>query len=180
MPARRRTARSPPGAALSDGATFDPATGDWEPIVDAPTPILSPSEAVLGSTLYLLMDVPRPEAPPAFLAYDATADRWSALPMPPDGTGRLVAFEDVLLSVPGSDEGIGGVDSWFDPVTNEWHRIPDDPLGPSYDRSIVVVDGRVLLTAKDLVPDPGAARPSLVRLAELDATLTRWTVPAGQ
>ena len=26
---------------------------------------------------------------------------------------------------------VGAVDSWFDPVTNAWHRIPDDPLGPA-------------------------------------------------
>lgn len=161
----------PAGTALRDGATFDPATGHWERIADAPTPILVPVEAVLGSTLYLLMD-----APPAFFAYDVPTDRWTELPAPPDGVGRLVPHGDVLLSVPGSDEQTAAVDSWFDPVTSTWHRLPDDPLGPSYDRSVVVVDGRVLLTAKDLVPRPGADEPSLVRMAELDSALTTWTV----
>ena len=166
----------PAGAALRDGATFDPATGDWEQIADAPTPILAPVTAVLGSTLYLLTEFPRPDVPAAFLAYDVKTDRWSTLPLPPDGAGRLVAHGDVLLSVPGSDEQVTAVDSWFDPATSTWHRVPDDPLGPSFDRSMVVVDGSVLLTAKDLVPSPGAEGPALVRMAELDPTRTTWTV----
>ena len=39
-----------------------------------------------------------------------------------------------------------------------------------------MVDGRLILTAKDLVPSPGADGPALVRLAELDPTMTTWTV----
>lgn len=164
----------PTGEWRADGATFDPSTGAWEPIADAPVPVPWASTAVVGSVLYLLMDSGRQGS--AFLAYDVAADRWSTLPTPPDGAGRLVAHGDVLLSVPSSDEHGAAVDSRFDTGTGTWHRVPDDPLGPSFDRSVVVVDGRVILTAKDLVPSPGAERPSLVRAAELDATLTTWTV----
>ncbi|WP_426595202.1 hypothetical protein ACPPVS_06445 [Cellulomonas sp. McL0617] len=166
----------PLGSALRDGAAFDPATGLWQRIADAPTPILTEDDAVLGSTLYVLMGAPQPQVPPAFLAFNALEDTWTSLPMPPSGAGELVAYGDVLLTVPGTDENARSIDSWFDPTTNTWHEIPDDPLGPSYDRSMTVVDGRAILTAKDLVPDPGAEKPSIVRLAQLDRTLSRWTV----
>lgn len=166
----------PTGEWRADGATFDPSTGAWEPIADAPVPVPTASTAVVGGVLYLLTDTTGPERSPVLLSYDVVADDWSTVPTPPDGAGRLVAHGDVLLSVPYSDEQVSAVDSWLDPATGTWHRIPDDPLGPGYDRSVVVVDGRVILTAKDLVPSPGAERPSLVRAAELDPTLTTWTV----
>ena len=165
----------PTGEWRRDGATFDPATGVWEQIADAPLEIPWATTAVVDGVLYLLTDRGS-DGPSALLAYDVTTDRWATLPMPPDGSGRLVEHGDVLLSVPASDESGAAVDSWFDPTTSTWHRLPEDPLGPSYDRSVVVVDGRVILTAKDLVPSPGSGTPSLVRLAELDPTLTTWTV----
>jgi hypothetical protein len=77
--------------------------------------------------------------------------------------------------VPGSDELRPAVDAAFDPEVNAWKELPADPLGPSFDREAVAVDGELLLTAKDLVPDPGAERPAVVRLARLDAGLSRWT-----
>jgi len=166
----------PSGALRADGASFDPVAGAWARIADAPTPVFASTTAVVGDTLYVLTDARRDGSPPTLLAYDVGEDRWTTLPTPPDGAGRLVAAGDVVLSVPGSDELETGADSWFDAVTGTWHAIPDDPLGPSFDRSIVVVDGRVLLTAKDLVPSPGAEEPAVVRMAELDPTLTTWTV----
>ena len=145
----------PTGEWRRDGATFDPATGVWEQIADAPLEIPWATTAVVDGVLYLLTDRGG-DGPSALLAYDVTTDRWATLPMPPDGSGRLVEHGDVLLSVPASDESGAAVDSWFDPTTSTWHRLPEDPLGPSYDRSVVVVDGRVILTAKDLVPSPGS------------------------
>ncbi|WP_315094363.1 hypothetical protein [uncultured Cellulomonas sp.] len=170
---------APTGQLLRDGATFDPATGAWEPIAEAPVPVAWPSVAVVGEVLYLLMDNEVQGASSAFLAYDRPADLWTTLPMPPDGTGRLVPVGGVLLAVPGSDEHALTTDAWFDPATTTWHRLPDDPLGPSFDRSITVVDDQIVLSAHDLVPSPGAHEPSLVRLAELDPTLSAWTVLAG-
>lgn len=162
---------------LIDGAAYDPVSDEWARIADAPTPVLFPSTAVVGDVLYVLSELGLVNAPPAFLAYDVSDDSWTTLPLPPDGNRRLVAVGDVLFSVQGSDEHEPAVDSWFDPATATWHPLPDDPLGPSYDRALVEVDGRVVLTAKDLAPDPGgSAGPSLVRLAELDPAMATWTV----
>ncbi|KQR17464.1 hypothetical protein [Cellulomonas sp. Leaf334] len=168
----------PTGEWRRDGATFDPTTGLWAQIADAPLEIPWATTAVVDGVLYLLVDRDS-DGPSALLTYDVAVDHWATLPMPPDGPGRLVEHGDVLLNIPTSDESGATVDSWFDPATSTWHRLPDDPLGPSYDRSVVVVDGLVVLTAKDLVPSPGAERPSLVRAAELDPTLTTWTVLPG-
>lgn len=169
----------PSGSFLRDGAAFDPVSGEWTPIADSPTLVVFPTTAVIGSVVYLLVDGGIGGAAPAFLAYDTSTDIWSTLPLPPDGTGRLVVAGDILLSVPGSDEFGPTLDLWFDPQTATWHRLPDDPLGPSFDRALVVVDGRMILTAKDLVESPGADGPALVRMAELDATMESWTVLPG-
>ncbi|QTE30352.1 Kelch repeat-containing protein [Pengzhenrongella sicca] len=169
----------PMGSFLRDGAAFDPVSGTWAPIADSPALVVFPSTAVIDAVLYVLTASGYAGAPSAFLAYDATADTWSTLPMPPDGPGNLVVAGDVLLSIPGSDETGPAVDSWFDPQTASWHRVPDDPLGLSFDRTLVVVDGRMFLTARDLVARPGADAPSLVRLAELDSTMESWTVLPG-
>lgn len=167
---------APTGSFLSDGAAFDPVSGAWNPIADSPALVVFPSTAVIDAVLYVLTTSGYAGVPSTFLAYDATADAWSTLPLPPDGPGRLVVAGDVLLSVPGSDEFEMTVDSWFDPQSSSWRRLPDDPLGPSFDRTLVVVDGRMILTAKDLVASPGADSPSLVRMAELDTTMERWTL----
>lgn len=169
----------PSGSFLRDGAAFDPVSGEWTPIADSPALVVFPSTAVIGAVLYVLTDSGYAGAPSAFLAYDTTADTWSTLQLPPDGPGRLVAAGNVVLSVAGSDEVEPALDSWFDPQTASWHRLPEDPLGPSFDRALVVVEGRLILTAKDLVESPGADGPSLVRMAELDPTMEDWTVLPG-
>lgn len=165
----------PTGSLLRDGAAFDPVSGAWTPIADSAALVVFPSTAVIDAVLYVLTTGGYAGVPSTFLAYDGTADAWSTLPLPPDGPGRLVVAGDVLLSVPGSDEFETTVDSCFDPQSSSWHRLPDDPLGPSFDRTLVVVDGRMILTAKDLA-SPGADSPSLVRMAELDTKMESWTL----
>jgi len=165
----------PSGTALRDGAAFDPTSREWTPIAESPTAVMSSATAVIDGVLYLLTGGGA-GAPPAFLAYDPAADTWTTLPSPPEGIGSLVATGAVLLSIPGFGETDVAHDWWFDPRTATWHRLPDDPLGPTFDRAIVVVGQRMILTAKDLVESPSADGPSLVRMAELDPTLGSWTV----
>lgn len=157
---------APREPAFRDGASLDPATGTWTRIAAAPVPVAAPPgppPAVVGDGVYLSMDN-------AFLSYDPASDRWQRL-RPPPVTGQLVAAGDRLLLV--TDSGRG--DAAFDPRTGAWRALPRDPLGPSFDRSVVWLGDRALLSAERLVPNPGAAAPALVRLASLDAGLSRWS-----
>ncbi|GAB3739202.1 Kelch repeat-containing protein [Microlunatus parietis] len=177
----------PPGAncqppkvpALRDGAAFDPATGRWERLPDAPTPISNPYRtAVVGDRLYVLtLNNGQPDSPDAMLAYDAGPGAWSTLPLPPVTEVGLVGVEPTgLIAIGGSDERGAVADHRFDPEAGRWVRLPDDPLGPSFDRAGVWLGDRLLLTAMDLVDSPGSERPSLVRLATWDPSSDRWAL----
>ena len=153
--------------ALRDGAILDPAAGRWRRIAAAPVPVARHGgpPVVAGDRVYLLTD-----APAAFLSYDPASDRWQLLPAPPVA-GALVAAGDKVLIVSTDSPR----DAVYEPRTGTWRSLPRDPLGPSFDRSAVWLGDRVLLSAKKLVPNPGADAPALVRLATLDAGLTRWS-----
>ena len=166
---------APEGSALRDGASFDPVAGRWSRIADAPVPVARTNVMTAGNQVYVLTaDQGRADSPVVFLSYDPEQDRWATHPLPP-AWGTLVAAGSSVLTISGSDEGTGAIDAVFNLKTNKWQRLPDDPLGPSYDRSAIWVNGTLLLAAKDLVANPGAIAPSVVRLARLDGSLSRWT-----
>ncbi|MFC4045518.1 hypothetical protein ACFO1B_44510 [Dactylosporangium siamense] len=160
-----------PTPALTDGAAYDPAAGTWQPIPAAPVP-LGPGDQLVaaGGRLYALT------RDAAFLGYDGAA--WTTLPSPP-GAGQLLDAGGTPVLVAGTDEHGATVDAAFDAAKGAWRVLPDDPLGPSFNRMAVWAGDRLLLAAEDLVPDPGATKPSLVRLAALDAALTTWAAPTG-
>jgi hypothetical protein len=171
----------PAESALRDGASFDPATKRWTPIADAPVPVAGLNGVVAGGRVYLLTpEQERADSPTSFLSYDPGSDTWTKHPLPPTW-GALVAAGSAVVAVPESDENGATTDAAFDIKTNKWQRLPDDPLGPSFDRSAVWTDGGLLLAAKDLVPNPGADGPALVRLARLDDGFSRWsTLPDSE
>lgn len=158
-----------------DGAVFDPATGVWRTIAEAPVRISSYRTAVLGDSLYLI-SVPDPTvAEEVFLRYDLGDDAWTTLPDPPSPGSDLVATDDRVLAVADTDEFGETRDGAFSPETGRWTPLSDDPLGPSFNRGAAWLGDRLLLTGQRLVDDPGADGPSLTRMAELDADLTTWT-----
>jgi hypothetical protein len=161
-----------------DGASFDPVTGHWQQIAPAPTPVGGVLHmTAVGNKLYLLTgDLNRPDSPATFLAYDPDADSWSELPLPPTEHPQLITAGLKLVAIDESDEQKPAEDSVFDPLTSRWKRLPDDPLGPSFGRTAAWLGDQLLLTASDLVPNPGADGPSLTRLAVLDKSLSRWTL----
>lgn len=169
---------SPEDPPRRDGAVFDPAAGTWEKLPDAPVP-LTGAAVVLGSTLYVFTpDLGRPDAPSTFLAYDSDDRSWRTLPRPKVNYPYLVATDRAVLAISGTDETTPVRDFTFDPRRELWSTLPDDSLGPSFDRSALWVDDRLLLMAHDLVPNPGSERPSLLRLAELDRSGRTWSAPA--
>lgn len=165
-------------AMLDDGAAFDPTAGEWRAITPAPVPVGVATAAVVADTLYLLVPDLGPDAgAPELLAYDGRADAWTTLPAPPERWVDLVAAGDVLVAIAGTDELGPTTDAVLDPATGQWRTLPDDPLGPSFDRQAVWLGDRLLLAAKDLAGSPGSAEPAIVRLSVLDADLGSWSAP---
>jgi hypothetical protein len=200
----------PPGAEcplpekppLTDGASFDPATGEWAEISSAPLPLggyIDTSTAVLGDAAYFLSHwyVNGTEAgQTSFVSYDVAADTWTVLPNPPDATHwqRLVAVGQHLIAYPTSHEAMNSpniepadplpADLLYRPGEQTWHPLPTDPHGPSYDRTMLAVGSRVFLLGKDLVGNPGTD-PPLVKMAVLnvdaDPLSAEWSVlPDGE
>jgi len=166
---------APEDPALRDGALFDPATGAWKKIADAPVPVSGHDAVVIDETVYLLTpELGRTDSPASFLSYNLTTDAWNELPAPPPGWGALVAAGEQLFRVANSDEYEPAVDSVFDPLSAQWRDLPADPLGPSFDREAIWIGDRLLLTAKDLVPSPGSDEPAVVRLATFDPRAATW------
>lgn len=168
--------------AQRDGASFNPYSGVWARIASAPVPVSEYSSAVVNGDLFLFaydvadggLQVDEDgQMLVSFLHYNLKSDAWTTLPSPPSG-GRLVAAGDRVLSISGSDENIVGPDAVFDPETSTWTVLPDDPLGPSYDREAVWLGDSLLLSAKAL-KSVGEDGPSLVRLATLNGTFTSWS-----
>lgn len=174
-PPNASCAASPLGF-LRDGAVFDPATGVWASIADAPVPVSSYRTAVLGDSLYMI-DVPDPtKGNEVFLRYDLGDDEWTTLPDPPSPSSALIAAGDRVVAIADTDERGPTRDGAFDPAKQKWTPLPADPLGPSFNRGAAWVGDRLLLTGQRLVGNPGADGPSLTRMALLSPDLTTWTL----
>ena len=158
----------PPGA--RDGAAFDPVAGAWRRTAEAPVPVQGwlPT-AVAGDTVYLATDQ-------QLLAYDASDDAWTADPLPAGAPeyGRLAAIEGGVVLV--ASERQAGTPSGhvFDPASRNWSSLPEDPLGPAFDRIPTATPAGLVLTGHTLVPNPGATEPSFVRAAVLDPASSQW------
>lgn len=167
----------PETPALNDGASFDPVTQTWQRIATAPVPLaVHSNKAVVGDQLYLFTDdLGREDSPLSFLRYDTATDSWSSLPTPAPAS-RIIAIGDRVAAIAFSDEEFDGGDAVFDPETQEWMPLPDDPLGPSFGREAVWLGDELLLTATGPVPNPGSNKPPVMRLAILNGSLTEWAI----
>lgn len=169
----------PPGPALSDGAAFDPASGEWTAIAPAPMPLGDISGAVMPDVLYVYIPgfEPAAGARSSFLAYHIPDDRWEELDVPPVPGGTsltLVATGNKVVGFhPTQERGVTS-DLLYDPATGDWTDLPADPLVPSFDRSAVWTGQELLLLGVEVVPQPNAARPSLYRAAGLDLATGAW------
>jgi hypothetical protein len=154
---------------MRDGAAFDPVTGTWRRTADAPAPVHGHlSSAVSGDTVYVL------EAG-QLLSYDASDDTWTVHPPPPGAPeyGRLAVADGMVVVV--AEERPDGEPSGavYDPASRTWSPLPEDPLGPAFDRTVTATPAGLVLTGKTLVPSPGATEPAVVRAAVLAGT-SRW------
>lgn len=158
-----------PNASATDGAALDLESRTWRPIAEAPLEIPAHSpHALVGDQLFVI-------AHRTLLGYDVVEDRWDTVLAPVNAWYDLASDGDRLVLVSGSDEQGVRRDLVHTPATGAWSRLSDDPLGPSYDRALVATRHGLLLSAKDLVPSPGAgSEPSYVEAALLDRATGRW------
>jgi len=152
-----------------DGARLAVEDRSWRRIAEAPVdiPAYSSSALVDGSLFVLAGD--------QLLSYDLAADAWSQVPAPAGLEGALVADGQRLVVVSGSDEQRVRPDRVYDTGTRQWSTLPEDPIGPAFDRVITAIPGGLVLTAKELVDNPGADAPSLVLAARFDRETHTWT-----
>jgi hypothetical protein len=164
---------------LADGAAFDPSTESWRTIAPAPVAFSSASTAVVGDDIYFLVagSAGWRGAEPAFLRYSIGGDGWQELATPAGDLGwyQLVAADGVVVAYSSSDEGGGRPDLVFDPSRGGmWEELPEDPLAPGFDRTMVWSRPRLYLFDHELVPNPGSAEPTLTRAARLDPGTGEW------
>ncbi len=130
---------------------YDPATGIWTPLADAPIARDHFAAVVIGNKLYVASGRQsggettwRPTIPQVDV-YDFTAESWSTLPSgqdipTPRGGASAVNFNNKLVVIGGEvqNEEVYGVltddalkiTEEFDPVSSSWKRLPD----MNYDR----------------------------------------------
>ena len=158
----------PAGSVSRDGAAFDPASGRWRRIADAPRPLARAEGAVVGGALYLLVG-------DALLRYASGADRWDVLPPPPGEVSvfRLTAMNDRLLAYLATQEFGVEPDMLFDIAAGTWSPMPLDPLADAHDRTAVWTGREIVLLAIPLelrAPD----EPALFGAAILDPASLAW------
>lgn len=146
---------------LRDGALVDPATGEWEPVADAPYGFSNARAVTLGDDVYVLTGCRERscDGPLDLLRYDVAVDRWTELgPVPEGGPSYalLVAVGDRLLVLADSDENGERADHLYDPASGTWTELPDDPLPDVYDRFALVDGDRLLLFGSAVSPGGGS------------------------
>jgi hypothetical protein len=162
---------------LRDGAIFDPRSGTWSRIADAPIGISFASPAVVGDDLHLLVpgEPGRPGSPAAFLRFRPAEDAWERLPLPPGAARRaLVAAGDRVVAYAESDERRADPDLVFAPGSGTWSELPDDPLPRAFGRTMAWSGNELVVFAQELVPDPGGREPSVIIAAAYDAGAGTW------
>lgn len=165
----RDTDPCPPGADCElpresprrDGARYDPDSQSWSAIAALPVDIEYGSTAVVDGVVYVWgHGRPGKDWTTTFLAYDLDADRWQELPLP--ATTELRDYEveaghgELVLSVRSHENG-HRPDLRYQPRQQTFTELPTDPLVPSYDRDLTVVDQLIVVTGIPLSPSPGGA-----------------------
>ena len=148
----------PTEAPFTDGAAFDPSSGTWRRISDAPAAFEGERPAVVDRSIFFRVDCavdftgidgepaedrcPQAESPTVLLRYDPGRDAWSQLPGPPsDRWYAIEAVGDSIIAFAGSEER-GEQQEWrFHLPSATWAELPEDPLPLLYDRSLVAADG---------------------------------------
>ena len=179
---------TPPGAGggdsrerppLLDGAAFNPRTGSWRRIADAPrgTGFLA-STAVVGGTVYVTAprNTDHRRAQTGLLAYRLASDRWKSIPPPPmRDFGLAAAGEKLIAERPYARRIPAGAPPGYVLGRDErtWRALPLDPLSKTAARGIFWNGIRLVMVGSD----PRARKPPnppLARAATLTLGHSRW------
>lgn len=161
---------------FADGAAFDPRTGEWVPIADAPIAFVSGGWTTSGSDLYVTagcVGETNCAESAVVLRYRGADDEWDTLSAPDQlPTPSLATLTDgTVVAFGGSDEQ--GESPDYILVGDRWEPLPDDPLPAVYDR-FVVGDGERLFVFGS--PINGEDDSKLGAMFERDADT--WTTLA--
>ena len=63
----------------------------------------------------------------------------------------------------------------LDIATGAWSELPEDPLGPAFNRHVATTPAGLVLTAQELVAEPGPERPSVLMAALYDENSGAWS-----
>ncbi len=108
------------------------------------------------------------------LDYSVADDAWTERPIAVGTPCQLVGDHNRVVFASGTDENGVLPDRVLDLETGNWSTLPEDPIGPAYDRVITSTPDGLVLTAKELVDNPGADEPSLTLVALLDPETNTW------
>ena len=133
---------------------------------------------MLGDQVFALTRGPGP-GNRELIAYDVSDDAWLQIDPPdetaPVGSSSIVATDDSIVLYTSTDEHGTAPDWLLDPADQSWSELPDDPLGPAFDRSMVWNGAALFLFDKALVESPGGGYgPSYTRAARYEDGA--WTV----
>ena len=164
-----------------DGAVLDPTTDRWRRIDKAPVPLGASSSVVIGDAVFLWTFGSdwAPGSERVLLRYDAASDAWNHLPGPPVEDERsfaLAAAGDRLVAYQTSHENGPEQDFMLDLAAKSWAPLPNDPLLPSFDRTMTGARDELVLIGIEIVAQPGAVKPSFYRAATMDLDTMRWEV----
>lgn len=153
-----------------DGAAYDPDTDSWRRIADTPIEFgVAQALLVGGEVVVVAQPAGRYEESQTW-TYDISRDAWRrGADAPAYGSLQGLAGDRVVMLGGGEPAG------WlYDPLADRWTALPADPLGDTFDRSLVFDGTDLLLLA--LPTEGGDDRTYL--FARLDLDTMRWaTLP---
>ena len=150
-----------------DGAAYDPDTDSWRPIADTPIDFGVAQAELVGDEVVVVAQPAGQYDESQTWVYDVAGDRWRrGADAPTYASLQGLAGDRVVML------GQGRTAGWlYDPADDRWTALPADPLGDTFDRSLVF-DGRDLLLLA-LPTEGGDERTYL--FARLDLDTREWT-----
>lgn len=144
------------GEPVNDGASYDPATKRWAPMVPSPSGPLGAATAVWTGSRMLVWGTPfgGPGADAVATsqvgaAYDPVADRWTEIgPSPLRAVGgHSAVWTGSRMLVWGGSVGEASIadGASYDPATNRWTRLSPTPLAARFDHRAVWTGDRMLV-----------------------------------